>query len=104
MDMDQTLKFSISNAMTNGAEMRCKNKKMEMRKRDVVFVFLLTNSDNCGFLFSIDGQRTISKSEKALVVQKHDMHNEKNVKENKKVTFDEKSLNYNAKSTKNDLK
>ena len=62
--------FSISTAMTNGAEIRFKNKKMEVWKRDVVFELLPTNSDNCGFLFSIDGQRTISKSEKALVAQK----------------------------------
>ena len=54
--------FSISTAMTNGAEIRFKNKKMEVQKRDVVIEFLPTNSDNCGFWFSIDGQRTISKS------------------------------------------
>ena len=54
--------FGISTATTNGAEIRFKNKNMEVQKRDVVFEFLLTNSDNCGFLFSIDGQRTISKS------------------------------------------
>ena len=69
--------FSISTAMTNGAEIRFKNKKMEVQKGDTVFDFLLTNSNNCGFLFSIDGQRAICKSEKALVAQKHTTYDEK---------------------------
>ena len=51
--------FSISTAMSNGAEICFRNKKMEVQKRDSVFKFLLTNSDICGFLFSIDGERRI---------------------------------------------
>ena len=53
--------------MTNGAEIRFKNKQMGVQKGDAVFVFLPTNLDNYGFLFSIDGHRTINKSEKAPV-------------------------------------
>ena len=41
--------FSISTAMTNGAEICFRNKKIEVQKRDVTFEFLPTNSDNCGF-------------------------------------------------------
>ena len=66
---------------------------MEVQKGNVVFNFLPTILDNCGFLFSIDGQRTINKSEKALVAQKHTIYDYKNLKEKKKVTFDGKSLN-----------
>ena len=41
--------ISISTAMSNGPEIQFRNKKMEVQKRDAVFEFLLTNSDNCGF-------------------------------------------------------
>ena len=38
--------FSISTAMSNGAEIKFKNKKMEVRKEDAVFEFLPTNTKN----------------------------------------------------------
>ena len=78
--------------MTNGAEIRFKDKKMEIQKGDAVFKFLPMNLDDCGFLFSIDGQRTICKSEIALVAHKNTTYDDKNLKEKKKVTFDEKPL------------
>ena len=62
--------FSISTAMSNGAEIHFRNKKMEVQKKDATFEFLATNLDNCGFLFSIDGERKIDKCEQALVAQR----------------------------------
>ena len=83
--------FSKSTAMSNGAEIRFKNNKMEVQKEDAIFEFLPTNTDNCGFLFSIDGERKISKCEKAFKAQKLDTKNIEEVNKNKKVTFDEKN-------------
>ena len=57
---------------------------MEVQKGNVVFNFLPTILDNCGFLFSIDGQRTINKSEKVLVAQ-NTLHMMKKIKQKKKL-------------------
>ena len=72
--------FSISAAMSNGAETCFRNKKMEVQKEYAVFEFLPTNTDNCGFLFSIDGERKISKYEKTFMAQKLDTKNVEEVK------------------------
>ena len=48
---------------------------MEVQKEDTFFEFLPINTDNCGFLFSIDGERKISKCEKAFMAQKLDENN-----------------------------
>ena len=53
--------------MSNGAEIRFRNNKMEVEKEDAIFEFLTTNADNSGFLFSIDGVRKIRKYEKAFM-------------------------------------
>ena len=66
--------FSISTAMTKGAEIRFKNKQMEVQKGDATFEFLRTNSDNCGLLFRIEAQRIKYRPEKALLAQKQPTH------------------------------
>ena len=65
----------ISTAMSNGAEIRFRNKKMEVQKEDVIFEFLATNTDNCGSLFSIDAERKISDCEVAFMAKKQDENN-----------------------------
>ena len=45
---------------------------MEVQKEDAVFEFLPSNTDNCGFLFSIDVERKISRCGKAFMAQKLD--------------------------------
>ena len=81
--------FSISTTMSNGAEIRFRNKKMEVQKEDVIFEFLPTNTDNCGFLFSIDAERKNGNYEKAFMAKKVNENNIINQNKNKKVTFDE---------------
>ena len=95
--------FSISTAMSNGANIWFRDKKMEVQKEDAIFEFLPTNMDNSGFLFSIDGVRKISKYEKAFMAQKLDEKNIGEVTKNKKVTFDERVINHTCK-TKNNYK
>ena len=79
--------FSISTAMSNGAEIRFRNKKMEVKKEDAMFEFLPTNMDNCGFLFSIDAEREIGYCEKGFMAKKQNEINITNQEKNKKVTF-----------------
>ena len=52
------------------------------------------------FSFSIGGERKVNKCEKALVAQKNDVQNFKDVDENNKVTFDEKLLKCDSKTEK----
>ena len=61
--------FSIPTAMSNGAEIRFINNKMEVRKKDVTFEFLPTNTDNCGSLFSINAERKIVNRETAFMAK-----------------------------------
>ena len=67
--------FSIPTAMSNGAEIRFRNNKMEVEKEDAIFEFLPTNTDNCGSLFSIDAERKISDCEVAFMAKKQDENN-----------------------------
>ena len=62
--------FSIPTAMSNGAEIRFINNKMEVRKEDVMFEFLPANTDNCGSLFSISAKRKIANRETAFMARK----------------------------------
>ena len=62
--------FSISTAMIKGAEIRFKDRSMQVQKGETVFKFLSTNTNSCGFLFSIEVQRMNLTSEKVLVAQK----------------------------------
>ena len=61
--------FSISTAMSNGAEIRFINNKMEVRKKDVMFEFLPANKDNCGSLFCINAKRKIANRETAFMAK-----------------------------------
>ena len=56
--------------MSNGAEIRFINNKMEVRKKDVMFEFLPANTDNCGSLFSISAKRKIVNRETAFMARK----------------------------------
>ena len=61
--------FSIPTAMSNGAEIRFIDNKMEVRKKDVMFEFLPANTDNCGFLFCINAKRKIVNRETASMAK-----------------------------------
>ena len=61
---------------------------MEVRKDDAVFKFLPTNSDNCGFLFCLEGTRRMNEKEKAFMAQKTVLDDQ----QIKRVRFDEKKL------------
>ena len=88
--------FSISTAMSNGAEIRFKNNKMEVEKEDVMFEFLPTNTDNCGSLFCIDAERKNVNSEKAFMAKKQaeNDNDTTNQEKHKKVMFDEDVTTY----------
>ena len=62
--------FSIPTAMSNGAEIRFINNKMEVKKKDDVFEFLPENADNCGSLFCINSERKIVDRETAFMAKK----------------------------------
>ena len=51
--------------MSNGAEIRFINNKMEVGKKNDMFEFLTANADNCGSLFSISAKRRIVNTETA---------------------------------------
>ena len=61
---------------------------MEVRKDDAVFKFLPTNSDNCGFLFCLEGTRRMNEKEKAFMALKTELDDQKV----KKVRFNQKKL------------
>ena len=61
--------FSIPTAMSNGAEIRFINNKMEVRKKDVMFEFIPENPDNCGSLFCINAKRKIVNRETAFMTK-----------------------------------
>ena len=50
--------------MTKGSEIRFKDKLMQVQKGETIFEFLPTNTDTCGFLFSIEAQKINLKSDK----------------------------------------
>ena len=49
--------FSIPTAMSNGAEIRFVNNKMEVKKKNDMFEFLPSNIESYGSLFSIRAER-----------------------------------------------
>ena len=87
--------------MSNGAEIRFRIKKIEVQKEDAIFEFLPTNTDNCGFLFSIDAERKISNCEKAFMAKKFDRNDIVDENRNKKVSFDEKVIMHTCKNENN---
>ena len=82
--------------MSNGAEIRFINNKMEVRKKDDVFEFLPANADNCGSLFSISFERRIVNTETAFMARKQTRRNGDTTSQDKskKVTFDEDVTTY----------
>ena len=82
--------------MSNGAEIRFINNKMEVRKKDVMFEFLPANTDNCGSLFCIDAKRKIVNRETAFMAKKQTECNSDTIKQDKrkKGMFDEDVTTY----------
>ena len=56
--------------MSNGAEIRFINNKMEVRKKDIMFEFLPASTDNCRSLFCINAERKIVNRETAFMAKK----------------------------------
>ena len=59
--------FSISTARTKGAKIRFKDRSMQVQKGETVFELLPTNTNSCGFLFSIEAERVNLRSDSVLV-------------------------------------
>ena len=92
--------FSISTAMSNGAKIRFRDKKMEVQKEDAIFEFLPTNMDNCASIFRIDAERKIGNCEKAFMAKKFNENKVIDQNKNKKVTFDEKVIMHTCENEK----
>ena len=88
--------FSIPTAMSNRAEIRFINNKMEVKKKDNMFEFLPANADNCGSLFSISAKRRIVNTETAFMARKQTRCNSDttNQDKSKKVMFNEDATTY----------
>ena len=82
--------------MSNGAEIRFINNKIEVRKKDVIFEFLPANTDNCGSLFCINAKRKIVNRETAFMAKKQTECNSDTINQDKrkKVMFDEDVTTY----------
>ena len=81
--------------MSNGAEIRFVNNKMEVKKKNDMFEFLLSNTDSYGSLFSIRAERKIINNGLAYMARKTGCINDNNSQDrNKKVKFDENATTY----------
>ena len=88
--------FSIPTAMSNGAEIRFINNKMEVRKKNDMFEFLPSNTDNYGSLFSIKAERKVINNELAYMARKQTGHinDTNNQDRHKKVKLNEDITTY----------
>ena len=88
--------FSIPTAMSNGAEIRFFNNKMEVRKKINMFEFLPSNTDSYGSLFSINAKRKIINRELAYMARRQTrcIDDTNNQDRHKKVKFDEDVTTY----------
>ena len=81
--------------MSNGAEIRFVNNKMEVKKKNDMFEFLPSNTDNYGSLFSIRAIRKTINNESAYMARKTGCINDNNNQDrNKKVKFNENASTY----------
>ena len=80
--------FSIPTAMSNGAEIRFVNNKMEVKKKNDMFDFLPSNKESYGSLFSIRAERKVITNGLAYMARKNCRINDNNSQDrNKKVNF-----------------
>ena len=87
--------FSIPTAMSNGAEIRFVNNKMEVKKKNDMFEFLPSNTDSYGSLFSIRAKRKIINNGSAYMARKTGRMNDINNQDrNKRVKFNEDATTY----------
>ena len=87
--------FSIPTAMSNGAEIRFVNNKMEVKKNNDMFEFLPSNKESYGSLFSIRAERKIVNNGWAYMARKTEHVNDNdNQDRNKKVKFDKNATIY----------
>ena len=81
--------------MSNGAEIRFVNNKMEVRKKNNIFEFLPSNKESYGSLFSIRVKRKIVNNEWAYMARRTERLNDNDGQDrNKKVKFDKIAIMY----------
>ena len=88
--------------MSNGAEIRFVNNKMEVKKNNDMFEFLPSNKESYGSLFSIKAERKNVNNGWAYMARKTErVNDDDNQDRNKKVKFDKVQLYiYMIKKTK----
>ena len=81
--------------MSNGAEIRFVNNKMEVKKNNDMFEFLPSNKESYGSLFSIRAERKIVNNGWAYMARKTERINDDDSQDrNKKVKFDKNATIY----------